>query len=462
MRLAGKIAAVLALLVVLVLSAAAVWLAVAPPDLLRLATGYAAKITCSNAFVAGRDPQEVLALDVQAPGHPLLRFVSVDSDPVARTTKTRIFGFFAPSLAIHREGMGCTSVPDGDAAAAALPPVAPLPPRQDETAAWPEGDDVEPSDDRRLAAVLDDPALVGPGMRAVVVVHRGRIVGERYADGFDASTPLLGWSMTKTISAALVGTLVRDGRLSLDEDGLLPIWSGDERRNIRLADLMSMSSGLTFNEDYGDIADITRMLYLTSDMAAFASGMDLAAPIGTIFNYSSGTSVLVSRIWQDRFQEPSEALAWPGRALFAPLGMSSAVFEADARGTFVGSSYLYATARDWARFGQFLLQDGVWAGRRLLPDGYVAWMRAPSPAPGGHYGQGHVWLRGPSAGTPQGEDPDQGFDLPEDAFWMLGHDGQSTAVVPSRDLVVVRLGLTPSRLGYKSQRLVEALLDVLP
>lgn len=141
--------------------------------------------------------------------------------------------------------------------------------------------------------------------------------------------------------------------------------------------------------------------------------------------------------------------------------MASAVLEADARGTFVGSSYLYATARDWARFGELLRNDGVWEGRQILPEGYVAWMREAAPASNGEYGRGHVWLHGPTADTPEGQDPDAGFDLPDDAFWLLGHDGQSTVVIPSRGLVVVRLGLTPSGLGYKPQVLVEALVKVL-
>jgi len=164
--------------------------------------------------------------------------------------------------------------------------------------------------------------------------------------------------------------------------------------------------------------------------------------------------VMVARIWQDAVGDAS--LAWPRERLFAPLGMTSAVIEADARGTFVGSSYMYATARDWARFGQFLLQDGVWRGERLLPEGYVDWMRAPTAVSNGEYGR-FVWLHGPSAGTPAGEDPDAGFDLPEDAYWMLGHDGQTVTVIPSRELIVVRLGRTPSRLGYKPQRMAEAL-----
>jgi CubicO group peptidase (beta-lactamase class C family) len=189
-------------------------------------------------------------------------------------------------------------------------------------------------------------------------------------------------------------------------------------------------------------------------MASYAAAKPLAGKVGEVFSYSSGTTTLLSRLWQDRVG--SEAAVWPRTKLFAPLGMTSAVLEMDARGTFVGSSYLYATARDWARFGQFLLQDGVWKGRAILPSGFVAWMREAAPASDGAYGRGQLWLQGPEGDVPDGADPDAGFGLPEDIFWLEGHDGQSVAVIPSKKLVVVRMGLTPSKLGYRPQALVSA------
>ena len=292
-------------------------------------------------------------------------------------------------------------------------------------------------------------------MRAIVVAHNGRIVGERYGEGFSPETPLLGWSMTKSVNAAIVGTLVKSGKLAVDRKQLLEPWKADGRAAISVADLMAMSSGLAFNEDYGDVTDITRMLYLERDMAGFAAAKPLAEPVGTVFSYSSGTSLILSRLWQDA--AGAEAMSYPKRALFDPIGMASAVLEPDAHGTFVGSSYLYATARDWARFGQFLLQDGVWNGQEILPPGFVAWMREEAPVSKGQYGKGQVWLYGPEGDTPVGQDPDVGFDLPDDTYWLEGHDGQSVAIVPSKKLVVVRMGLTPFNLAYKPQGLVSAL-----
>jgi CubicO group peptidase (beta-lactamase class C family) len=265
------------------------------------------------------------------------------------------------------------------------------------------------------------------------------------------------------VNAALVGTAVAASRLDPQGRALRPAWTGDDRRAIALADLLAMASGLAFDEDYGSVTDVTRMLYLEPDMAAFAAGKPLAHPVGTVFNYASGSSVLLARIWQEAVG--ADALAWPRRALFEPLGMRSAVMEADARGSFVGSSYLYATARDWARFAQLLLQDGQWHGRALLPPGWVGRMFAPSAAGPAEYSQGQMWLHGPadrSEGTGPARHADTGFALPADTRWMLGHDGQSIAVVPSRGLAVVRLGLTPSKLGHRPQRLVQELLRVLP
>lgn len=453
-------------LIALVVAGLLGWLAVAPPDLIRVADGYSAKIVCSNLFLAGRRADDVLAIDVQAPGHPILKYVSVTADESAGTVTAGLFGLFGRMTARHVSGFGCASVPDGDLAAAAPPPAPGEVAEPPAEALWPDGDRVEPSQDPAIAAILDDQAMVGPGMRAIVVVKNGRIVAERYGEGFAAGTPLLGWSMTKTVNAALVGTVVGAGKLSVGQSGLLTQWDGDGRARITLGDLLGMSSGLAFNEDYGDVTDVTRMLYLEPDMAGFAGSMPATAGPGEEFSYSSGTANLLARIWQNAVGDPALAAAWPRDHLFAPLGMASATLEMDARGTFTGSSYLYATGHDWVRFGQMLLQDGVWNGSPLLPPGWVAMMRTANPVSdsgfGAEYTKGQMWMRGPEGLTPAGEDPDKGFDLPPDTVWALGHDGQSMAIIPSKQLIVLRLGLTPSKLGYVPQPMVQALVAAMP
>ena len=433
----------------------AVW--AKPPELIRIGANYAAKTVCSNVFIAGRDPGEVLRDDVQAPGIALLRLMRVSVDRGEGVVRAGLFGLIGGGLAVARPGAGCAVVPDGQLGGVAHSPSAPIAARAAAAARpqpWPEGDAVElnPAFDPLLA----DDALTGPGARAVVVVHHGRLVAERYASGFAATMPLLGWSMTKSVTAGLIGVLVKEGPLALDQRAGWP--PGDARADIRIADLLSMTSGLRFNEGYGAVSDVTRMLFLKSDMAAFARAQPLEHPVGSVWSYSSGTAVILARIFQDATGQAPLAAA--RKRLFEPLGMTSALIETDAHGTLVGSSYMYATARDWARYAQFLLQQGVWQGRQILPPGYVAMMATPVAASGGQYGRGQVWLWGSDPATP-GKDPDTEYGLPADTFWMEGHDGRYAAIVPSRDLVIVRLGLTPEREHYRPQPLVRAVLDAL-
>ncbi|MGL4489891.1 MAG: serine hydrolase domain-containing protein, partial [Rhizobiaceae bacterium] len=202
------------------------------------------------------------------------------------------------------------------------------------------------------------------------------------------------------------------------------------------------------------------------NMMAFARDKPLTGEIGKVYNYSSGTTVLLSGIWQNALGGEAAALSYPQQALFGPLGMTSAVMEADEAGTYVGSSYIYATARDWARFATMIANGGSLNGAQILPAGFVNIMRTPSPASdtgfGPQYTQGQMWLRGPSGGAKDGEDPDLGFTLPKDAVWMRGHDGQSICIIPSKQMVVLRMGYTPSKLGYKSQALVQRLVAAMP
>lgn len=456
MRRFYRLAAWTLSLLVAVLVIGASWLIVSPPALLSVGSGYAAKIVCSSVFVSGRDPAQVLEEDVQAPGHPLLKLMRQAVDLKEKTVTIHLFGVFAPGYAAWHEGFGCTSVPDGDFVAArqAVSDV-PLPtiPAGDPAITWPDGEAV--AVDERITALLADPALTGPGMRATVVVHDGRIVGEIYGEGFSAKTPLLGWSMTKSVNAALIGRLMLAGVLAPQLDNLFVEWRGDGRARITLGDLLAMESGLAFNESYGDVADVTRMLFLEPDMTRFVLSLPLEANPGERFNYSSGTSVLLSRIWMSALPGRAQALSFPARALFAPLGMASAVMETDETGIFVGSSYMYATARDWARFSLLLLNDGVWKGGRMLPAGFVSAMGTANRTSGGTYSRMQTWLKGP------GPKSDKDHGLPHDTFWLRGHDGQSATIIPSRKLAVIRLGLTPSKLGYEPQPLVKRILETL-
>jgi CubicO group peptidase (beta-lactamase class C family) len=486
---------VITLVLLLVALVFALWLK--PPDLLRVGANYSAKIVCSNVFLAGRDPDEVLRNDVQAPGIALLRLMRVSVDRERRVVRAGLLGFIGDGLAVARPGAGCAAVPDGNldfamhaAPFAALGATAPAGARPsaatpstaspsaatpstaspsatspstaspsasaDADDSWPMGNSVAST--AALDHLIADRALAGPGARAVVVVYRRRIVAEYYGAGFSPATPLLGWSMTKSVLAGLIGVLVKEGRLTLDQSAGWPAAGGGGRERIRISDLLAMSSGLRFNEGYGAVSDITRMLYLEPDMADYARGQPLLHPPGEFWSYSSGTANILSRIVQDAAGPLGAAVA--SEKIFKPLGITTATIETDEYGTLVGSSYMYATARDWARYAQFLLQDGIWRGQEILPRGYVAMMTTPVAASGGHYGHGLVWLWGSDAIAP-GVNPDTAFGIPADTFWMEGHDGQVIAIIPSREMVVVRLGLTPSGEHYQPQPLIKALLDAV-
>ncbi|QGA55794.1 serine hydrolase [Brucella sp. 2280] len=438
MRILKTLAGILALLVL----GLVIWLAVKPPELLRLGTAYAAKIVCSNVFIAGRDADAVLADDVQAPGNPLLKLLNVSVDQDTKTVTTYFLGFFAPSSAAYRPGLGCANIHGKDLRPAhgAISKIAPQP--------------IDIAIDPAIQELVEKPGLAGPGIRAIVVMHDGKLIAERYGPGFSAQTPLLGWSMTKSVMATLIGMRIAEGRMALIRYNLFPQWKTDGRSQITLANLMAMESGLRFDENYGTVTDVTRMLFLEQDMAGFAASMPLVTAPATHFNYSSGTANILSRLFMQSFENGKEALDFPMHALFDPLGLSNAVLEMDASGTFAGSSYMYATARDWARIGAFLANGGVIDGKRLLPEGFVSFMAKPSQASLGRYGSAMVWrqISGVRAGTE---------GIPKDAFWMFGHDGQSVMIVPSLNLAVARLGLTPSRTGYNVQNLNAAIVKAL-
>ncbi len=424
---------------------------VAPPELLQVGDSYAAKIACSNVFLAGRDPQQVLADDVQAPGNPILKAVMIEVDKDKSKVTARLLGYAAPRSSIYRPGYGCMNLADETITPSTLP-APPQPTIPDANVEWPVGNHAGASFDPGLAGILSDDTLRGPGMRAIVVVHHGKIVAETYGAGFDEKTPLVGWSMTKTVNAILAGRAAQMGLLSFDDKNLFPEWAKDERKDISLKSIAAMQSGLIFNEDYGDVSDVTRMLYLQPDMAKFTMSQPLEAKPDTKFNYSTGASVVIARYWMNKMPDKATALAFPRKELFNPLGMQSAVLEVDQADTFAAGSYLYASGRDWARIGQFLLQDGVWNGTRLVSEDFMTMMRTANSTSDGVYTQMQSWLTGP------GGESNASFGAPADTLWLQGHDGQTVAVVPSRDLVVVRMGLSPSRLAYRPQTLLAAIV----
>jgi len=391
---------------------------------------YKAKMLCSEVFLAHRDPAAVrteLEVDDLAP----LRYISASVDAPSRTARASVAGLIRHEAA-YRDERGCVlrfGAPTGASA--------PLPGNEHQ----PDALISEPIHalDRVLDRAFGEPNPDRPRRtRAVVVVRHGRIAAERYAPGFTAETPLIGWSMTKTAMNALVGILVGEGRLALDRPVPIPEWQAadDPRRQITLDQLLRMSSGLRFDESaWNPVSDVTVMLLGRPDAGVYAASKRLGTVPGTHWQYSSGTTNIISRAIRTVINDDARYVEFPRRALFDRLQMSSAVIETDASGAFIGSSFGYATARDWARLGLLYVNDGVWGGQRILPEGWVAYTRSPAPAdPEKRYGA-HVWLK--VAAEYSGD-----AVLPADAFHAIGHAGQFVTMIPSADLVVVRLGLT--------------------
>jgi CubicO group peptidase (beta-lactamase class C family) len=414
--------------------------------------GYKAKVLCTAIFGSLRDLDPQRAEQVYADSYWMLRPFAVRVDRTARTVTTSCLGF--RRVAVHRDGLGATLL-SGRAAAATLGPVLVRRDPSPGTAATRGTGAVG----RIVDAAFDEPDPRRPRRTyAVVVVQDGRIIAERYAPGITAETPLPGWSMTKSILSALVGILVERGTLALDARELLPAWRApDPRAAITLEDLLRMRSGLRFSEVYANPwSDVLHMLYNCADTAAYAAARPLSAAPGTQWSYSSGTTNILSRIVRQAVGDGAYH-AWPRQVLFDPIGMTSAVLEPDASGTFVCSSYGLATARDWARYGQLWLDGGRCDGQTVLPEWWTRFCTTPTPQSDGRYGA-HWWLK---LNPDIGGDTDDARAIAPDAFFAVGHEGQTLTIVPSRRLVVVRLGAAIYIDAWNQAQFIAALQDAL-
>ena len=267
--------------------------------------------------------------------------------------------------------------------------------------------------------------------RAVVVVYKDSLIHESYSNGFDKDTEILGWSMSKSITGTLIGMLVKEGRLALTDKKLVPEWT-DDRIEITLKDLLQMQSGLQFSEEYTSLSDATNMLYQSDNSASIPLSQPLAYPPGSHWSYSSGTTNLLMKLIQNRMPDKQSYLAYPYEGLFNKIGMSTAVMETDESGLYIGSSYTYATPRDWAKFGLLYLNQGNWYGEQIIDTSWVDFVRTPAENSGNIYG-GQFWLNFDHSSQP---------DVPEDMFFAAGFQGQFVYIIPSYDLVVVRMGLS--------------------
>ena len=412
--------------------------------ILNAGSGFAAKNICSGHFLSGMSGRQIID-EALIPASSVLSNARYRIDETNRWVDANLLGVFE-RRAVYSDGTGCTLMQAGLEALPAKVEISVRSPLNPELP-WPEGS--APIVSSQPLQALVERAFAEPhpvykrNTKAVVVIHKGRLIVEQYAPGVDASTPLIGWSMTKSVTNMLVGLLVRDGRLELSQAAPVSLWNkdaGDPRAAITIDQLLRMSSGLVFDEEYGLYSDVTRMLSTEADAGGFAASKPLLTEPDRLWAYSSGTSNILSGIIGRTIGgDLQHYYDFAQQRLFLPLGISSASIEPDYSGTFVGSSFMYASARDWARLGQFCLQQGQWNGKQLLPVDWLRYSTTPTHTnPKNNYGA-HFWLNAdPIDKQQQRTWP----SLPPDTFSMNGFQGQRVVIVPSMDLVVVRLGFS--------------------
>jgi CubicO group peptidase (beta-lactamase class C family) len=422
-------------------------------------TAFAAKGMCSSVFLADKSPERVAAEDLSF--FPI-SLAKCEIDYEEKSVTAKVFGLGKRKV-VFREGLGSVIVldkPEEELMADFFK--IPDPGYSQDTVAWPLGDVMPESlpqgvDYEKLNAILDE-AIDDPEAEAfkktlgVAVVYDNELIGENYLDGYDAWTKFHGWSMTKTVTGAMAGALVKEGRMDVKATTGIPEWSGDERKDITIEDVLHMSSGLAWFENYFTISDATVMLMQSDDMFASITGCELEHEPGSFWNYSSGDANLLSGLLRKAIGDNEEYLGYAYTSIFHRIGMLNTVVETDASDLFVASSYSYGSTRDWARFGMLFLNEGIFEGDTVLTPEWVDYMTAAAPASDGHYAS-TFWLKEPNEERAL-------VDVPDDVFFADGFLGQRVYIIPSRKLVVVRMGYSLS--DFNVNDFLRDIIAVLP
>ncbi|AWX46076.1 6-aminohexanoate-oligomer exohydrolase [Flagellimonas maritima] len=399
---------------------------------LNIISGYAAKSMASSIFVAQRSATSVTQQDNNV---PLIKLATTEIDEKTESATASVYGLMKRK-AIYRDGLGTVLInddynendftlkPNRIFSSDTIPyPYGQASPKD---TVFPEINEEQLS--KSIATAFSNPEI--QKTRTVLILYKGHLIAEKYAEGFTKDTPVLGWSMTKSLLATCYGVLEHQGKLEMSWPAPITAWKHDERKDITLNHLLRMQSGLAWEEDYTKISDVTKMLFLDSDMTQAQKDKKSIAIPTEIWNYSSGTSNLLSGILRQQFRSHQAYLDFPYIALIDKIGMNSMVLEADIAGNYVGSSYSWASTRDWARFGQLYLERGNWNGEQIFSPSWVDYVTEPTLHSDGTYGA-HFWLNA------NGKYP----DVPRDLFSCNGYQGQYVFVIPSKSLVVVRTGL---------------------
>lgn len=399
---------------------------------LNIISGYSAKYMASQVFVAERQEESVVLEDLK---FPLIELAETDVNRKEKSASANVYGLLNRT-AIDRQGLGSVLI-NGDydegqpysqpqRKLKKIPHPYPFGHRPAKDTLFPEID----YDQLQKAVALAFANNEVQKTRTLLVLYKGHLLQENYVDGFTKDTPVLGWSMTKSVLATFFGILEHQKKIEVNWPAPIPEWKDDERKDITLNHLLRMQSGLEWNEDYSKISDVTKMLFLDSDMTEAQKNKKLVGKPGKLWNYSSGTTNLLSGILRMQFRIHQEYLDFPYASLIDKIGMHSMLLEADLAGNYVGSSYGWASTRDWGRFGQLYLDKGTWNGEQLFSPEWVDYITTPTQNSDGTYGA-HFWLNA------NGKYP----DVPKDLYSCNGYQGQYVFVIPSKELVIVRTGL---------------------
>ena len=412
-----------------------VYLRIAIYPQLDLISGFSSKSLASGHFIDGRSMETIQQGDNDI---DKIDWATNKIEDKQRFVTSSVCGL-KTRKAIYREGLGATLI--NDDFDISKPYEVPKRNIVKNNLPFPYGNN-EPKDtvfatidyDKLNAAVtnaFDKKGIKDKRTRSVIVIYKDKIIAEKYADGFDKNSKILGWSMTKSLTATYFGILQKQGKIDIMKPAPLKEWSNDERKKITLNDLLHMNSGLEWEENYDKISDVTKMLFLAEDMTQSQIDKPFVGKPNNTWNYSSGTTNLLSGILRKQFKTHQEYLDFWYASLIDKIGMNSMVVETDIAGNYVGSSYCWATTRDWAKFGLLYLHKGNWNGEQLFDESWAKYVATPTNGSKGKYGA-HFWLNA------NGDFP----NVPRDFYRCSGYQGQMVAIFPSQDLVIVRLGLS--------------------
>ncbi|NNC69764.1 MAG: serine hydrolase [Flavobacteriaceae bacterium] len=398
---------------------------------LNIVAGYSAKNMNSSIFLAGRTFHFT---DQSDNNFSPVNLASDTYDKREMTTEASVYGLLTRK-AIYRDGLGSVLVPKDSKENT----IYSTPKRVENKTNLPFPYGELPQKDtifkhieyNTLANVVEMAFDSLNKTRAVLVIHKDQLIAEKYADGFDQNSIILGWSMTKSITGTIMGILQSQELLNVNDKAPVDSWKNDERSEITIHNLLQMNSGLEWVEDYNNISDVTKMLFISKNMGAVQEDKHFVGKPNETWNYSSGTTNLLSNISRSYFDTHQSYLNFWYSDLIDKIGMHSMTIEADFEGNYVGSSYGWATPRDWAKLGLLYLHHGSWNGDQVFDASWVKYATTPTNTSNGRYGA-HIWL---NAG---GYYP----DLPKDLYSFNGYQGQRVFIIPSKDLVIVRMGLS--------------------